>query len=118
MPGRRKMALNALISGSAPLADVKRVLAQYPWDSDEDLVVLTRAHVIAMLRRQVSGQLRSDDLREWAEMVESREDVGFEHGCENVVHQAIFELANPDINRQLDGDAVLDWIARLEHVDR
>lgn len=78
-----------------PLLDVRTQLSQFEWDSDEDLIVLTAAHIAKVLGRFVSGNVAADEVETWANMIECREDIGFEAQQEETLKDAIICLANP-----------------------
>jgi len=88
-------------------------LSSFGWDSDRDLVTLTKADVCAVLDRHVRGELSADDLVRWAEQVEVREDIGFEAGYEDALFNVIFELANPTIHPEPTSAAARRWLEAL-----
>ena len=77
-------------------------LAAYGWDSDEELFTVTEADVRAILIRFRNGELSASQVRDWANRIEGRDDIGYEGGGEGIVNEAIFWLANPYINWPID----------------
>ena len=67
----------------------------------EELVVLTRNHVISILKRYLSSELSSEDIESWANIIESREDIGYEENFEELLNDKVFELANPLLTESL-----------------
>jgi hypothetical protein len=110
----RNELLESLLCLARPTPEIVSDLASYGWDSEDRLVTLTRAHVVAVLRRFLSGDLAQDQVEEWANAVESREDIAIETAAERLLRDAIFELANPVLTRELTADLAADWIAALE----
>jgi hypothetical protein len=101
----RPQAVRALLEYSSPLTTLQRHLAPYPWDSDENLGFLTPSHVVGVLQRYLSDQLTAGDIEEWANLIESREDIGFDPHHSGPLADFVFDAANPD----LDGEITLEW---------
>jgi hypothetical protein len=80
-----------------PIEELKFSLAKFSWDSEEDLVILKRKHLLIMLYRFLRGELSSLDLEDWAEAIECREDIAFEEPYQKLIGEIIFKLANPKI---------------------
>jgi len=83
--------LSSLTRLDVPIADLKIALATLSWD----------AGIAAVLERFVNGDIQAAIAEEWANLVECREDIGFEVGYEEVVADAIYILANPKLADQL-----------------
>ena len=83
--------LSSLTRLDVPIADLKIALATLSWD----------AGIAAVLERFVNGDIQAAIAEEWANLVECREDIGFEVGYEEVVADAIYILANPKLAGQL-----------------
>src|ERR1700709_2390147 len=96
----RHAILSSLIKFDAPVADLTAALATLSWDA-EPVVTLTRQHIAAVLERFARRDIGADALEEWANLVECREDIGFEAGHEDVVAGAIHDLANPELSGPL-----------------
>lgn len=52
--------------------------ARYPWHTDDELAVLTRADVVAVLQRHRDGPPDADTVEAWADVVEGRDDIGYD----------------------------------------
>lgn len=50
------------------------------------------------MQRCMDNEISIKELNEWANVIEMRDDIGFE---DEEVKQLIFELANPEINEEL-----------------
>lgn len=111
----RRELLVAALDGSRHPAEVSEALAGAPWDS-EPLVVLCRAHVCGVLKRYLAGEWSAADVEQWADLLEVRDDVGLEPGFEDQIKEALFDLANPDIQGRLDHRAAKRILARLEEL--
>ena len=77
-------------------------LRAYGWDCEIELVTLSMENVRAVLQQFRLGNLTTEQVYEWANRIELREDIGFEGGEESVAEEAMFWLANPVINWPLD----------------
>lgn len=92
----RAALLDALIHYRTPLDDVVMGLAALPTDPTP-VATLTRQDISAILDRYVLGELTAPDVARWAALVECREDILFEPRHEEVVADALYDLANQDI---------------------
>jgi hypothetical protein len=54
-----------------------------------------------MLDLYLGSTIRGSDVEEWAEAIEGRDDVGYEGDAADMLREAVFELANPDLTNQL-----------------
>jgi hypothetical protein len=112
MQERSELVARLVRSGPLSQADLAR-LSSFGWDSDEELVVLTRSDANAILKRHLRGELSADALVEWANQIECREDIGFEAGAQKVLADLIFELANPDLHAEPTSAAAERWLANI-----
>ena len=107
----RREALLDVVLLRRPLDEAIAALRRFPWDSDVELVVLTRA--LAVLDAVLAGRLTPDDAEEWANCLEVREDLGFVPADDELLGDVIFTLANPILTEPLTRDAATRWRARL-----
>lgn len=91
----RTEILSKLLAYQTPLDELTQLLQQFPWDCDAELVVLTPDHVRHIINRYLSGELNAQQLEDWANAIESREDIGFLPGYEDALGDVIHQLANP-----------------------
>jgi hypothetical protein len=89
----RRTVLVNLICFSQPLAELEARLAQFPWDCDEPLVVLTTGHLRSVLDRFLAGEMTAEQVEEWANLIELRDDI--DYTSTPVIQVAVFRLANP-----------------------
>jgi hypothetical protein len=69
-----------------------------PWDWEgPPLAVLDSSAVVSILRRHAAGELSDEQVIEWANLVEVRDDVE----ATPEATEAVFYLANPAINGPL-----------------
>jgi hypothetical protein len=69
--------------------------------------------VLSVLDRVADGSLRPADAGEWADAIEGREDIGFFEDARDVLEEAVFALANPELTKPLDDAAIKRWTRRL-----
>ena len=86
----------------------------YGWDSDIELVTLMPKHVINVLRQYLSGKLSASQVRDWANAIECREDIGMLPDHKKTLDEMVFWLANPEINFPIDTLLVNRIIENLE----
>lgn len=96
----REAILSSLIKFDAPVEQLKAELGTLTWDGDP-VVTLLRSHIAAVLDRYSRGEIDAPTVEDWANLVECREDIGFEAGFEELIDAAIFDLANPLLNGEL-----------------
>ena len=110
----RVAALEDLVSLRVPPAEAQRRLRAFGWDSDDELVTLTRRDLLRLLDEYLLGNLTNDDVEHWANAVEGRDDIGFEEELEAVLKDMVFQLAAPEITAPLTPAAALEWKRRLD----
>jgi hypothetical protein len=91
----RRTVVADLIRFNQPLAELEARLARFPWDCDEPLVVLTTGHLRSVTDRFLAGELTAEQVEEWANLVELREDIDLDPAHWTAIQDAVFRLANP-----------------------
>lgn len=94
----RRACLEDLVRCVLPISQTVDAVRRFAWDSESDLVILTRAHCIAVLDRFLAGELSAEQVEAWADALECREDVGHET---SMVGEVIHALASPAIHGAL-----------------
>ena len=84
---KRAALLYELIQYRRPISQVIHELGPFGWDSDVDLAYLKKQQVCDLLARFIEGDanVSASDVRDWAEAIEGREDIGFEDGAEELL---------------------------------
>lgn len=106
----RQRSLQELIEGSRKPAEMRTVLAKYDWDFAEELVQLKKHHVVTVLQRFIAGKVSAEEVEDWANLIECRDDVGYEE-----VAEILHVLANPDITYELTQELAANLIEELMH---
>ena len=93
----RNELLRSIIAHRVPPADFP---ATFDWDltPGQQPERLTESDVIATLHRFHRGRASAEDVANWAEFLEVRDDVEF---ASELVSSVVFELANPELEEPL-----------------
>jgi len=106
---RHVSVLTDVIKCRRPIAESRMLLDAFGWDSDP-LVAVTPEDVSAVLRDFIAGVVTAGFVAEWAETLECRDDVD---AVDQITAGAIFALANPVLEGELDIPAARCLIALL-----
>lgn len=109
----RQRLLVELLDWTRPTREIVAELAAFPWDSETKLVIVGRHHLQGALERYLNGSAAPDEIEEWAEALESRDDIGFEEGLEKLGSELLSTLANPELEGPLSGEFVRAWLSRI-----
>ena len=93
---------------------LKNMLSQIGFDSEIELVSMSRDNIVEILQRSLDKKISFLELEEWANLIECREDIGFE---DEKTQEMIFKLANPYLYGKLDEKQVLSYLNELKRVD-
>jgi len=104
--------LASLVRFDRPLAELESAVADLDAGT-QPVATLTRKDIAGVVRRYLAGLLDAAEVEHWANLIECREDVEFEPRHEPVVADAIFDLANPDVQGSL-ADIGEDVLALVE----
>ncbi len=103
----RAELLKGLVEFRVPAEPILKELGSLGWDWDEDpLLVLVADHFLAVFRRFLDGEIDAGQLEEWAENLESREDIGFDSPNEEFLKDLLSRLATPENNEPLTADLI------------
>jgi hypothetical protein len=97
----RVHALQDLIGLQEPVHEAAARLREFPWDSERELVTLTRLDVLRVLAAYLRETLSAEEVEIWAFALEGRDDVGFEAGYDADIKEIVFQLAAPELNQRL-----------------
>ena len=90
---------------------LKNMLSQIGFDSETELVSMSRDNIVEILQRSLDKKISFLELEEWANLIECREDIGFE---DEKTQEMIFKLANPYLYGKLDEKQVLSYLNELD----
>lgn len=106
----RIKSLQDLIKFARPLEEVRGELRRHEFDSLEPLAKLDRGDVVRILERFLRCEITAEDVEEWAEAIELRDDIEV---SDEELKEAIFDLANPVLQGALTALHAEGWIRRL-----
>ncbi len=69
-----------------------------PDQQSEAYVTLRMVDLEKAIKRFTSGSLSAEQLEEWAEILEMNDYVEYESGSEQIIADALFLLATPEVN--------------------
>lgn len=111
---QREEALRDLVERRAPVPQAIAALADFSWDSDTELVNLTRADAVRVLQDYLAGKLTVQDVQYWADALEVRDDIGREAGFEDELTEFLFEMATPDVAGPLTPELATQWVQTFQ----
>jgi hypothetical protein len=88
------------------------MLASFGFDHDagEDLIEISDSILAAVLQKFISGCISADDLEEWANFVEFRDDINCDRN-----EGYIYALANPELMGQMTTENIHEMLAILKN---
>ena len=99
--------LSDIVHLKGDLSDLQNEISLYPWDIEAPIISISKDDLITILSKSINGEIEIDEIVNWSNAIESREDVSFES---NEIQEVIFELANPEINGKITKDRLLQII--------
>ena len=100
-----------LINFAKDISAIKRDLAKIGFDSESELVTITKNTIANILNRVVDKEISYELLEEWANLIECREDIGYE---DEILQEIIFELANPCLYGEIDERKICMILDRIK----
>lgn len=110
----RREAVADLVHRRRPLVEAVAMLRQYPWDCEEELVELGPSVLRSALSDFLAGSISADDLEEWANAVEGRDDIAF---APSGVVDVIAALANPLLYEPLTQETARQLLRDVDALD-
>lgn len=96
----RMKAIEGLILFSRPLSEARKALLEFPFDYVGSPYILTANAVIHVIDLFESRIISSQELSEWAELIEMRDDIEPDSTNSEIqewIIATIFSLANPEL---------------------
>lgn len=103
--------LQDLVWFKGELQALQYELAQYSWDTQNPILIITNNDIVNVLRSSIDNRISIDEISEWANLIECRDDFGF---VDAGSLEIIFELANPEINGQITKERLEEMITELK----
>lgn len=105
MARSREELLKSLAEYVLPIDPILAELSEYGWDAERPFFTVKWEHLLSVLSRYLHGELNADQVTDWADLVECREDIDYEPGFEEDLRNAVFELANPNLTQPVTPEA-------------
>ena len=99
------------INFAKDISAIKSDLAKIGFDSESELVTITKNTIANILNRVIDKEISYDLLEEWANLIECREDIGYE---DEILQEIIFELANPCLYGEIDEEKICMILAEIK----
>ncbi len=93
--------LKDVLSINGNLFSLDNELSFYPWDCEKPLLKVEKEDLIKIIDRSISGDINYNILIHWANLIECRDDIEFQH---EYLQEIMFEIANPEINGRITNE--------------
>ena len=101
-----------LINFTKDISAIKSDLAKIGFNSESELVTITQNTIANILNRVADKEISYDLLEEWANLIECREDIGYE---DEILQEIIFELANPCLYGKIDKEKIYMILDKIKY---
>ena len=101
-----------LINFTKDISAIKSNLAKIGFNSESELVTITKNTIANILNRVIDKEISYDLLEEWANLIECREDIGYE---DEILQEIIFELANPCLYGEIDEEKICMILDKIKY---
>tara|TARA_R110002124_G_scaffold36007_3_gene116319 strand:- start:1555 stop:1902 length:348 start_codon:yes stop_codon:yes gene_type:complete len=114
MDMERLDALQDLLAFDKPISVLAHNLPKFDWDYEGQPLIVTASQVQKVLKRFLDEEVSTQELVDWANLIECREDLEFESGKHDKIANVIHILANPTIERMLTPEYCKELINILD----
>jgi hypothetical protein len=101
MMNERKRALDSLLWFEYPVERHVVMLSAFTWDTDEEYAFFSVVHIAHVLGQFIEQRIDASQVEAWANLIEGRDDIGFERNSEKLLKEVLHELANPVLGQGL-----------------
>ena len=109
----RQCILKNLAEFSKPIVELSNDLLSLTWDYEGKPFIIHSDQVLEVLNRYVSGNLSSEEIENWANLIECREDMDFDKEERVTLEKIIYQLANPVLEGEITSDLCHEMISRV-----
>ena len=105
---RHAEILHELVRFEKPSGPLMRELQSFGWDwsGDAPLLILKKEDLLRIIDRCLAREISAEQLQEWAENLEVREDVAFYEEESDLIDSVFFRMATPEIHEPLTQESV------------
>ncbi|MDR0780003.1 MAG: hypothetical protein LBF16_04820 [Pseudomonadales bacterium] len=107
------LVLGDLLDFSKPISFLMDSLKGSDWSFAGKPVTMKQEHIKRVLLRYIQGHLTAEDIENWANLIEGREDIDFEPDHEEVIGECVHELANPSLTHELSVQRATELLSLL-----
>ena len=104
----RAEALNQIVTFGPERKRAIAVLASYDYDSENELFEISQSVLINVLEKYLLDEITVEELENWANFVECRDDLNYEKFEAN-----IYSLANPYLVGEINKDKINQMLLDL-----
>jgi hypothetical protein len=97
----RLQVVQLLIEFPEDLDDISIKLSKFCFDYDGEQVILTLKDVGKALGLFIKGMKTEEEIENWANLIEGREDIEFFEDDEEILDEVMHKLANPYLQGNL-----------------
>lgn len=109
----RLLVLKELVEFSKPVKELKQNLSSFDWDFEGEPLIVYATSIRKVLERFISENCSANDLYDWANLIECREDLEFEESTYQALDSIINHLANPSLYGELTPASCVELIELL-----
>jgi hypothetical protein len=109
----RLSIIKELLDQSKPLNEIIQALSLFDWDYEGPKMILSKFHIENALGKFIKSELVVAEIENWANCIEGREDIEFEHDGAALIDSTLFELANPALTQELNVVRAQQLVRRL-----
>ena len=109
--------LRNLVAFNKPLSVLADSLSKFDWDYEGQPLIVMASQVREVLTRFLAGEYSAQELEDWANLIECREDLEFEEKKHEEIANVIYCLANPVLEGEITADSCKALIASLDCAD-
>lgn len=106
----RNEILSDLVANKGEIAGLTEELSHYSWDCEDPLYTINPDDIYKVLNQYSQGNVDSKTIEDWANAIESRDDLDFEN---EEIHEIITEIANPVLFGNISDERVEHYRKKL-----
>lgn len=110
----RFLILKDLVSFNKPVNELSNMVSQLDWDYDGQPFIVKASEIKNALKRFLAGECTTQELEDWANLLECREDLEFEEGRLEAIENVIDCLANPVLQGEITLSSCEDLLSSLD----
>lgn len=109
--------LRDLIAFNKPVSVLADSLSKFDWDYEGQPLIVMASQIREVLQRFLAAEYSAQELEDWANLVEGREDLEFEEEKHDEIANVIYCLANPVLEGEITADSCEALIVTLDYAD-